>query len=279
MQATTAQSSIESSRHKAIVVTALTEFQKAQCMFWVAIDAATAAVFLAGSAEILGAKTRASFMLNFGVIKTICTCAVLFVTFGLYCLHLADKRSWYVFLLSLFTFGFSATAWGLIDKAPPEKLAPVVNSTEFEGCGAISPTNYCGVSFYNLGDSIQLGMVLFTSIIFFALLMDMITLNTTLGGLKAFRWWASESLPIGARWIPILRSSFRFASEITFLVFVGYLFRLLIALTYESRGETGKHSWGFGQVIALTIWVPTLIEWVYAIFRESKLERHVNHVR
>ena len=262
------------SHHVTILVSSLAEFQKGQCIFWLAIDAAVL-VALGGSKQTLGARTLASFSANLSALKTICLAALIFVTFGLYCLHTARKRSWYITSLSLTTSIFSVIAYIMTRIAKPDKVAPDVHTPSTPGCGWIDPTTYC--DFYNTNSyyyrfliwlrsrELYLTMFVFAGLVSLGLLVDTIVHNTKF----AERRPGSKTENEMPRWRPVLASTTRCLVELSFLVFIGFLFTDLMMIYYAGGGKgSGANTWGFGQIISLTIWIPVLLEWVYATTRE-----------
>lgn len=271
------QMSASSSHHVAILISSLADFQKGQCIFWLAIDAAVL-VALGGSAQTLGARSLASFSANLSALKTICLSALVFVTFGLYCLHTARKRSWYIFSLSMLTSVLSVIAYVLTRFARADNLAPDPDAPSIKGCGRISPTTYCDIgdtADYNQSllswlrsRRLYLAMFISAGIINLGLLVDIVMHNTAFAKRPALQILHTSGAET-PRWRCMVASTMRAFVEILFLIFLGFLFTDLIMIYYTGGGSRGgMNVWGFGQIIALTIWIPVLLEWLYAATRE-----------
>lgn len=270
-KSTVLQKSVASSHHVAILISSLADFQKGQCVFWLSIDAAVL-IGVAGSAQTLGAASLASFTINLRALQAVCICGYLFTAFGLYCLHLFSKRSWYIFCLSFTTTVCSAVAWGVTFFANRDNLAPN-RDVQIQGCGPFDPTAYCddgaGVSgVYSLNwlshsqvDSISVG---FGGMCMLVMLGDMIVHNTRYRSSRLARHLCTCDRPI-PRWRSVTISAVEFLVEAMFITLWAFLFAYLITLSRSTNVDT----WGFGQIIALTIWIPILLEWFYATTRKS----------
>lgn len=261
------QKSIASSHNVAILISSLADFQKGQCVFWLSIDAAVL-IGVAGSAQTLGVASLASFTINLRALQAVCICGFLFTAFGLYCLHLFSKRSWYIFCLSFATAVFSAVAWGVTFFANPDNLAPN-RDVQFQGCGPFDPTAYCeGVyGIYSLNwlshsqvDSVSVG---FGGMCMLVLFGDMILHNTRYRDSRLARHICTCEREI-PKWRVVLISAVEFLVEAAFVTLWAFLFAYLVTLARSSD----VNAWGFGQIIAMTIWIPVLLEWFYATTRK-----------
>lgn len=124
--------------HFHILISHLAEFQKGQCIFWLAIAAAVF-VGLAGSAETLGMSNLASFYANIDTLQMICICGYIYTTIGLYCLHLVAHREWYIFSMSFVATGFSGSAWAASFYIQPTEITPLINDKNLDKCGHFNP--------------------------------------------------------------------------------------------------------------------------------------------
>jgi len=271
------QMSTSSSHHVAILISSLSEFQKGQCIFWLAINAAVL-VALGGSARTLEASSIAGFSANLSALNTICVSALLFVTFGLYCLHTAHKRSWYIFVLSLITSILSLITHTMTRFAKADNL--VVTPGPIKSCGKIDPRVYCDLANTDTGfamawawiwlPSSLLRLIIsgFAGVVDLGLLLDIISHNNPEFAKRLPGWNRLCAFgKVSSRWRPTAVSVIRCLGlcliELTFLIFLGFQFASLLNIYLAA----GKNTWGFGQIIALTIWLPVLLEWVYATTR------------
>lgn len=263
------QQRIASSRHIAILITSLADFQKGQCVFWLAINAA---VLLGayGNPEIIGSKDLASFGLNRLTLQVICVCGYLFTTFGLYCLHLVQQRSWYIYSFSFVTALCSAIGWGatFFIKATEINPQPESSVERQKACGPVNPRTYCyswgqgninPISDYQI-DSVSIGV---GGLCMLVLLLDMILHNTRYrDSHMAKRLCTCQRAT--SRWRSFFISLIRFLTEVIFIILWAVFFTYL----FMTAKYTHNADWGFGQIIALTIWIPVLLEWIYATFRK-----------
>lgn len=267
MTAKEVQTKFATNRHRTVLLSSLVDFQKSQSIFWLAIDTAVL-IALSGFAEALGSKTMAEFYVNRSAIKSIALSALIFVSFGLYCLHLAGKRSWYVLGLSHLTSIISVAAYVRARNAGVDNVVPDKNARIYTNCGPISPFTYCdraynyyedvaSVSWLDLRD-LKLTMFISTGLINLGLLIDMWLQKTK----SVPTWYRKLSNSVAA-------AITRFAVELMFLLWLGFLFTDIVMLYYEGGGGLGgMNTWTFGQIIAVTIWIPVLLEWIYATTRK-----------
>lgn len=84
--------------------------------------------------------------------------------------------------------------------------------------------------------------------------------NTSIGN-----FWARLRPPrITDRWIRILSKILRFGAEVMLLASVFWCIAILVF--YAASESSG--GWELGQIVALTIWVPSFMEWLYASTRK-----------
>ena len=64
-----------------------------------------------------------------------------------------------------------------------------------------------------------------------------------------------------------------FTTVVFFLVWVNYLIWLIstytFLLSFHQAGVIDESTWGFGQMVAVTIWVPCIFEYLYLEIRKS----------
>lgn len=265
------QQSLASNHHVSILITSLADFQKGQCIFWLSIDVAVL-LGISGAVDTLEATSVADFRANQISLQVICVGAYTCTVFGLYCLHLVRKRSWYVFALSFITAIVSVIAWVATYTAAMNRIQPDdIDSSLQNYCGPFKPQTYCTTTdSYNKISHDQFDSILVGSggICLLVLLCDMIIHNTRYRTSSlARRLCTCERTP--PRWLLYLRSTLRFTMEMLSIILSVILFQALIGIAFGTG--SGKPKWGFGQILALTIWIPILLEWFYATSREYDL--------
>lgn len=270
------QAAVSSSHHTAILISTMADFQKSQCIFWLSINLAGLLIIL-GSASTLGAPNFESLIVNLTGMYVIAYSALLFVTLGFYCLHVAGKRSWYISCASVLSSSLSAVIFTNI-RSDWENLDPSTDTSA--GCGRFSPTTYCDgfedylgsdpytsktniYRFQTAGLLSDQGLS-FCFIVQFFLIVDFVSHNTG-PGKRLISRIESSYLPVARAW-RILLMIMRIPVEVIFLFLLGWMCVYFRSLN-RAGIEGGSTTWGFGQIISLTIWLPIFLEWLYATIR------------
>jgi len=101
-------------KHHAIpLLSALVEFQKAQCFFAIAVEIAAQILALASS---LGVSNLGQLFTNYEFIPITAIHGSIPITFTLLCLRRAGIRSWYLSTLSAYAVALSAATYGSVNK-------------------------------------------------------------------------------------------------------------------------------------------------------------------
>lgn len=116
------QERFKHSKQSAVLLSALVEFQKAQCFFLLAIGIAS--LIGTSSADAFSSTTWVQLSANIRFVSSECVLGVLLLSFTLFNLHRAGKKSVYVFILTLFTVGLLAVTSRVVKTADPTDVAP-----------------------------------------------------------------------------------------------------------------------------------------------------------
>lgn len=279
-------------KHQERLIVALVEFQKTQCFFMLAIQIAAIVVIHRG---LLGASNLEQIYIDTYVLTELAVGGMLPITFILFELRTVGHRSLYLLVLSLVVWVLSAATWYLSSQTDPTRnLSALVPAASFPNCGLASPSSNC--LNYNVKNpwfansfNLHLGSVLYFSIVILAFLfLDRHELHQR-QGFKVL--WASlgrwlkgiegiaisqtvlnvssrVSLTSFKKWRQFL---FGLASLAIFLYYVAFfvvyldkLRDLVMRSNFELAfgSVLNFSSWGFGQIVALTIWLPALCEYV-----------------
>lgn len=132
---------ISLAKHMDALITAVIEFQKAQCYFMSSIQIASMVVMEAG---LLDSTNLQQLSNNYNLIIVVCLGGTLPITFVLFWLRAAGKQSWELCILSTVTISLSMAAYfiarGFNLKSNEALLA---NGTSYPGCGTINPMAFC----------------------------------------------------------------------------------------------------------------------------------------
>lgn len=134
-------------RHLSRLAMALTDFQKAQCFFMLAVNIAAQFVLRRGGVQ---ARSLQQLYNTYVFIKVLAISGYLPVTFTLFTLHLIGMVSWYLLSLSICSVALSVATLAAIGNFNPSQanlkdLASVYVSGGPESCGYFQPGAYCYV--------------------------------------------------------------------------------------------------------------------------------------
>ena len=125
--------------HLPALLSALVEFQKAQCFFILAVEAAAQIVF---SRNLLQARNLQQLYNNYALVGTVALSGLLPISFILLCLHKFRMKSWYIFILSTCTIALSAGTLYTTNYSNADPK-PESTTTDYAGCGATDPSVFC----------------------------------------------------------------------------------------------------------------------------------------
>ncbi|KAL8925846.1 MAG: hypothetical protein Q9172_002050 [Xanthocarpia lactea] len=170
------------------LISALFEFQKAQCFFMIAVQAAAIIVVKQGGFE---ARTLQQLSNSYSAITLVAICGYLPVVFTLLNLHGAGKASWYIILLSTITVIISGiTAFTTKRFAPSSNdLVGLHNVTgSWASCGSRNPTTFClsphTVDAFNYGGGAK-HIFIFCIVVLGFVVMDKVRISRTILPAKA----------------------------------------------------------------------------------------------
>jgi len=287
------QTWLDNTQQLAAVVSGLVEFQKAQSYFAMTMQGA-ALLALDGRGQLLDAGTGSQVGMTVFLIATVATTSIVCITFGLYMLHAARKTSWYTSAVSalaalLCLITWSRTRLGLGNIVPDAQSASPIPS-----CGGQNPASFCAPIFgiWTPLTTMEIPVISVCSTIllvlllaqsgnsFSSLLAKVWTLPTNAGSppmqkLERQLPTASSRLKRGVLvlWYrsgsvrPHVRHGF---IEAAFVFLACVMLWIMITTTSKIALKNGQ--WTFGQLIAVTIWAPSIIEWVYAATGRSKAD-------
>ena len=273
-------------QHDRITKVILVEFQEAQCFFMIASQAA---ILLAKkSTTIFQSNTMPSLRANNGVAGVVSSAGILPVVMGMWSLQKMHLTEAWIFFLSVATIVVSEFAlyWTHEDPSIDQLSAFDFNGWP-ESCGGYAPPLiYCV-------DQIE-EYYLRVPLVFFWEVLNPYCLIVF--GLDVILWFqpyvvkmmdidrvSQTFAPLGLRnlpshvrrllsstwggWIKRLPSLLTFCVEILFLVAV--FLECLCFAQLELLKVIDFSGWGFGQIVALAIWLPVASKYAYLILCES----------
>jgi hypothetical protein len=272
------------------LVTTAVDFQRAQCFFMLALQMA-GLIMLFHKGKDLGSSSLQQLTNNYHLIGCLSLGGTLPVSFLLACLHIADRRSWYTFILSLCTMAVSTTTL-IYSRTHRVSEASIGKSPyQLQYCGTSNPTKYC-LPFDNGEGTISwtaahAGTTAYCWMVLILLFIDIclhsypqtsrvVHYSSSQGGeVRSSRRHSSTASPPVAqsRWGSFANPSrtWKFWMAATHQVAeIGYLYGFLVyALDLGVMNFYVPREWAFGQIIAITVWAPTILEFIYLVLRKS----------
>lgn len=244
---------------------------------------------------MLDAKTMSQLDVTISLIGDVATSGVVCITFGLYMLHIARKTSTYVSGLSATAVVMSVITWVRTRQHLGSKVeeSGTENGADLLMCGGIDPAKYCEMSgnpgtysdFESFNDK-KATATLEAPILAFCVLIMLFSLLCQGGALSKIRARAVLPQRNTRAQAPTLFSKTRkaLATSSTWVwvtlrhglvesLFVSMAAIMLLWLVSPSTFNVytddepiwaQSPQWSFGQLMAVMIWAPTIIEYLYS---------------
>ncbi|RMY20942.1 hypothetical protein D0867_03633 [Hortaea werneckii] len=279
--------------HQPALIAGLVDFQKAQCYFAITLQGCALFAIWKGG-PLLEAATKTQASLTTAIIGHVAALGMVCIVFTLYILHHARRSSIYVSTVSALAITISMITWTRTRRQVELKtkgLEEDIPNVPAYG-GKVDPTRFCAVYFDPDFIKSEAPTVSFSSLAMLWILVRQA--NGLLVHLKAWRhasrlrpaWW--QTVRHRRRGLPeipgrIAVTTLRFLwvrcrhglAEATFLSMAAVMIAILSNPYPDGRSWQDKTKWTFGQLIAVTIWAPILIEFLYsAIFGVEEAQEH-----
>ncbi|KAK5127929.1 hypothetical protein LTR85_005046 [Meristemomyces frigidus] len=302
-RAKTLQAKIDATQQRPALIAGLVDFQKAQAYFSITLQGAALLAIWHGGA-MFEPTSRAQIDVTVSLVGDVATSGIVCITFGLYMLHAARKTSPYVSTLSAIAVGMSMITW-IRTRLP---VHPLVNNDQSEdarltACGGHNPAASCAPYDYDLkSDTRALEAPILSFCVFTMLLLLLCQSHTalasSLNGIQAVLPRRSTLMPTLTRQTPTPLDGLRTTAtscvrrawatlghgtvESIFVLMATIMMAWLVSpssfdvdTTYQLISWRHNAQWTFGQLIAFTIWAPTIIEYLYsAVFGIEEAHEH-----
>lgn len=249
------------SRHASIIKSISVDFQESQCFFVISIQAALF-VALSGDSSVLGATNLTQLGINFAEAKSISSKFILTVTFGLWILHRSHLDSTYILLWSvasivISTFTLFSKKWELPNNTGIDQISDL---DRLDKCGHNPPPLvYCATgrgapfsySYWSSGCLVICGALALQKIMFYLCFF----LPSS-----RFEHTIRQARESRAAWI--LSKLWTVPAEIYLLV-INVMFIFSEISQFSQRLYYAPTDWTFGQILAVTIWVPVITRYIY----------------
>jgi len=271
------QSRLERSRLGAAVTASLVELQEVQIYFIISAQIATIIAYNPDLSNTLGVNNSSysAVILNSGLAAFLNISSMGCILLAQCALHKVGMRWWYIFTILTISFILALNMFAIRDQLmPPVELLweQFREDAPLPLCGGNpSPMTYCGQS-VDTGylDNDIVGFVIsgLGSLTWASLFIDQLnfTLRTQHPTLRrrlsrSFDRYEGILRRKSKVW-KVLGYTYWLVIEFALICLVGYhLSQLVLILRNVSIGDISK--WGFGQLIAVMVWVPTVIKCIY----------------
>lgn len=254
---------------EAVLKSIAVEFQEAQCFFMLAYQSAILAIIksLSKDPQFLGTQTLRAVKYNLAMSRLVCLGGVLPVTFVLYIIYTIGMSSIFICALSGCTIFLAVCSFFAVPtNFSSASLSPLPYQSKLDKCGQNPPpVVFCQGLPVSQPE-------LMTGVIVLCILAYILILSCTVRSYVERRHILSGSMrrnnvvsrfmkfcgPIEGNVPRLIRTVF---GDILFLFLnIGYF---LLFRPFWSDGVIDSYSWSFGQVVAVTIWLPVIIKYLY----------------
>lgn len=282
--------------HKDCLIESLVEFQKAQCFFMSSVQIAALISTKRGN---LQSDTLQQVQNNAAFLNVLSIGGFLPVTFLLFILYNENYRSWYTVILTLSTVALSAATFFVSSGTVDTPSAPL---QIYQNCGNISPVAYCfnGLDLKTVSEQ-SIGAVLcyaspldsfiYSVAVLFVLFLTQCRVHKLWGVTFVWDWLSKErwtcddgrevSAPGGRCFWPVgflkvrslkdlLLGTINSGIVVGFIFFVALYIRTLwnFGNPHTRRVPLDLYNWSFGQIVAVTVWVAPVAQYIYLEKRE-----------
>ena len=269
----------------------LVEYQKAQAYFAITMQG-TAMIALGSDGSIFDAMTYKEIGYTVVMLGDVAAVGVVCLTFGLYLLYKAKKTSWYVTTLTILAALLCFVTWSQT-RSPLDNLTPRTPPvTNISSCGGlVTPVKFCtAFTTTNYSTKIEASIISCCATVLLVLIIRQ-------GRHILGEWYKSLTTIISKRSeysFPLkirpstyeklsnrklisreltIRTTHAFTEVILAIAAIIMLVWLAhphsLGYKYVSLSNVQNTQWTFGQMIAITIWAPSIIEYIHSAFRKS----------
>ncbi|KAK5659305.1 hypothetical protein OQA88_1398 [Cercophora sp. LCS_1] len=271
------QNRLTSSRLGTAITSSLVEFQEVQIYFIISAQVATIIAYNPSMSNVLGANNNSfsAVILNSGLAAFLNISSMGCVFLAQCSLHKAGMRWWYIFTILTISFALALTMFALRNRLMPP-VETLWEQFKEDGplplCGGNpSPMTYCGQSLETsyLDNALSgflisaLGGLTWLGLFFDQLVCSIRTRNPPLRyRLRRILDRYDHILQRKSRFWSGLAATYWFIIELLLFGVVTYHYSQLV-LILENVSISDVSKWGFGQLIAVMVWAPTIVKCIY----------------
>jgi hypothetical protein len=256
----------------AVLKSMLVEFQEAQCFFMLATQIAVLISF-GNQAKFYGPKDEAQLDMDNYLGQIIGTGGLLPISLVLFTLNNIGMISWYILILSGITLATSSATVIISTKNEdngytPSSLAGFYDTASIDSCGGYPPPIvFCDEVWYKSTISQYFDQKVLSWTYIFPLVVFSVILSQLLLTLPRLSRFVKGMLPQlsrleGSKLVTYLNVLWIVAISILYLFAI---YSYLANLYYLNKfGAIDTSNWTLGQIVAVTIWAPVLLKYIYS---------------
>ena len=273
-------------KYPATLTIAIVNFHKAQCFFMLATNIAGLIIEVQGG---LAPESLQQLYNTYVFIKVIAIGGFLPITFTLLNLHMIKQLSWYILTLSTVTIVVATTTLTITDQAfipAPEDFDQIVSLTSQGGPSSCASQNlipwcynprkdgnYYGFDTSSSGSGAE-DILIFCLVTLLIIVADHFCRSNdpsqrNLNRRILTKLNISTSRPLFPRAGAVLRFGTTIFHFIFFWLFIYCFYIFGDDLNWFNLNNIYDPSWGFGQVVAILVWVPPLCDYLWDHIRTS----------
>ena len=293
------QERLDSSHQSAALISGLSEFQRSQSWFTLTLQG-TAIGALASNGSMFDADSLQEMHLTVDLLGDVAATGIICLTFGLYMLHAANKKSWYTTCLSVLALLISCVTWTMTRMTLDNLHHMRPTEHDLPACGGRSPATFClkkDSHRFTYFEATSMGICILAMALM--IIRQSNYLNLPSIGLSRQTSMAPTDIELNSirrtRRRSTLRSTeskaeraiaqvakYSLKLEIAEFVMAGLTLTMFVRLLTngELSALNSSVSWTFGQLIAVTIWIPSILEYLYAALLGVSLaeRKQVKHI-
>lgn len=267
-------------KYSEALTVALVDFQKAQCFFMLATNIAGLVIERSGGSD---SESLQQLYNTYIFIKVIAIGGFLPITFTLLNLHMIKQLSWYLFTLSIVTVAVATTTLAIKSTTfmpTPEDFGQISSLASQGGPASCASQNLVPWCYNPRKDDNHFGfntsssgsgaddVLILCLITLTAIVVDHFCRSDDPSQRRINRWLltklgiaASEPLfPHAGLVLRIGTAAFHF---VFFWLYIYCFYIFAEDLNWFSSNDIYDPSWGFGQIVAILVWAPSLCDYLW----------------
>ena len=221
-------------------------------------------------------QSIAQAAVNFQFITIVAGLNLYCVSFTYWYLSRNIEPSLYTLMLTFLSFGLAfAMSYVVQSRYSIENVRNMIPKFSHEGCGDASPLTTCDISFQGIG-SRYVHPVLYAS-------PDISPIVPTVTMLLGILYFTQHSLQMRLKKIKLFWGRKRLLRIVLRFSWLSGNFFLLVMIfinmsgaasdlsLFQASGAIDSNSWGIGQIIGITVWLPPILEFLQLYFSQCAL--------